>query len=266
MNILMKLLMASLILAASTALAQAKEWHGIVPLHSTRADVERLMGKPTVDNWLYDFESERASITYVDRPCGQIVPKGKETATDLVDYIFVVYQKLILLSDLRLEPAKFKKTDAGDVADIYDYVNEEEGVIYGVDESRENEHGPRPRAGAGKVIEATYFPTAKDAEQCQEKCDGSAANLELIITTGAQNGDMWQEQSRFIVKLPSANPTIGEIIAEIRKHPLKKHMEALKPHFFLRREGTRERMDETKTAADYGLKNCSVLRLLAALN
>ena len=44
-------------------LVQAKEWRGIVPLKSTRADVERLLGKP---NGLgrYEFDNERAYIDY----------------------------------------------------------------------------------------------------------------------------------------------------------------------------------------------------------
>jgi hypothetical protein len=41
----------------------AKEWREIVPLKSTKFDVERLLGKP---NHLgrYDIENERVSILY----------------------------------------------------------------------------------------------------------------------------------------------------------------------------------------------------------
>jgi hypothetical protein len=39
---------ASIILALTLNLiAQAKEWRGIIPLHSTRADVERILGQPS---------------------------------------------------------------------------------------------------------------------------------------------------------------------------------------------------------------------------
>lgn len=47
--------------------ATAREWRGIVPLHSTRADVERLLGPPqpgTVSG--YRTETERVSIMYAD--------------------------------------------------------------------------------------------------------------------------------------------------------------------------------------------------------
>jgi hypothetical protein len=50
-------------------LVQAKEWRGIVPLKSTRADVERLLGKPNGPG-RYEFENERAYIDYA-KGCDQ---------------------------------------------------------------------------------------------------------------------------------------------------------------------------------------------------
>lgn len=46
----------------------AKEWHGIIPMYSNRADVERLLGKPN-DGTYYDYEDERVQISYVEKPC-----------------------------------------------------------------------------------------------------------------------------------------------------------------------------------------------------
>ena len=62
----------SLILALNFVI-QAKGWRGIVPLHSTRADVEQLLGppdrkgnKPVVS---YDLEKEQVTIIYSREPC-----------------------------------------------------------------------------------------------------------------------------------------------------------------------------------------------------
>jgi hypothetical protein len=43
--------------------SQAQGWRGIVPLHSTRQDVEKIIGQPTESNGItYDLQSERVSI------------------------------------------------------------------------------------------------------------------------------------------------------------------------------------------------------------
>ena len=47
---------------------EAKSWRGIVPLKSTRADVERLLGKPGKYN-RYQFENERVSFDYSNGRC-----------------------------------------------------------------------------------------------------------------------------------------------------------------------------------------------------
>src|SRR5690349_5733501 len=47
----------------------AKEWRGIIPLHSTRADVIRLLGKPDHDDNSYDVSEGQVFILYAQRPC-----------------------------------------------------------------------------------------------------------------------------------------------------------------------------------------------------
>lgn len=50
-------------------IAQAKGWRGIVPLKSTRADVERLLGVPG-KHGRYQFDEERAYVNYAGPgPC-----------------------------------------------------------------------------------------------------------------------------------------------------------------------------------------------------
>lgn len=53
-------------------IAQAKAWRGIVPLHSTRADVERLLGEPATSSLVakcrcfYDLGDETVTILYAN--------------------------------------------------------------------------------------------------------------------------------------------------------------------------------------------------------
>src|SRR6266849_4384328 len=48
-NTLRRIVLSFLLLLTGAVTSLAKEWRGIVPLHSTRADVERLLGVPTID-------------------------------------------------------------------------------------------------------------------------------------------------------------------------------------------------------------------------
>jgi hypothetical protein len=86
---------------------QAKSWRGIVPLKSTRADVERLLGK--VDSWgRYQFEDERGSIRYRENPClGVYRPLEKDNcecmvSRDTVVSIFVTPEVTRTFSSLNL--------------------------------------------------------------------------------------------------------------------------------------------------------------------
>jgi len=48
--------------------AAAKSWQGITPLHSTRADVERVLGKPVMDSDIYDAPMGEQSFN-IRRAC-----------------------------------------------------------------------------------------------------------------------------------------------------------------------------------------------------
>ena len=62
------------LLLAVSATASAKDWRGIVPLHSTLEDVEKLLGKSTLgSNYIYETEEGRVIFFYQSDPdatCG----------------------------------------------------------------------------------------------------------------------------------------------------------------------------------------------------
>jgi hypothetical protein len=141
----------ALLLAASIHL-HAKEWRGIVPLHSTRADVERLLGRPFMDRGdtvVYQYETERASIEYSRGPCS-IELSPWNVPRDTVISIWVT-PKQLYFSDLKLDLTKYKKMQDDELSYVFNYVDENEGLSYQVNERI-----------SGLVTVIKYFPAARD--------------------------------------------------------------------------------------------------------
>jgi hypothetical protein len=131
------LLLSCLLLVGES---QAKSWRGIVPLKSTRADVERLLGKE--DRFgRYQFSDERGSIDYRENPCvGAYRPLEKDNcecmvSKDTVVSIFVTLEVSKTFSSLHLDKTKYQRRPANAGPAYVDYINLDEGVIYTVDES-----------------------------------------------------------------------------------------------------------------------------------
>lgn len=142
----------------TTTISFAKEWRGIVPLRSTRADVERLLGK---ENSLgrYQFADERGSIGYREYPCIGAYRLLQEdncecmVSKDTVVSIFVTLEVTRSFSSLHLDKAKYERKphQVGDA--IVDYINRDEGVIYTVDESDDD------------IMNIDYVPSDKDCKE-----------------------------------------------------------------------------------------------------
>jgi hypothetical protein len=148
-----------LVLLAAGA-AQAKDWHGIIPLHSTRSDVERLLGPPTTDRAdtvFYDSAAERVSIQFSKGPCN-VEFSPWNVPRDIVINIWVTPMlNQLSIADLKLNPEKYAKTQDKHRPQIVYYRNEEDGIEYSVDE------------GSGKVGLVKYSPSAADkALRCPE--------------------------------------------------------------------------------------------------
>ena len=146
---------------------QAKEWRGITPLKSTRADVERLFGKE--NEWKrYQFENERAYIFYSTEPCGMkgvtevtqkcrcLIPEGTVVS------INVTVEESRKFSALKLNQREFQKEFV--LPGMYDYSDLKEGVKYTVDERRD------------QIVEIVYLPSAKDCEDLVRRNKTGPAN------------------------------------------------------------------------------------------
>lgn len=131
--------------------AQTKGWRGIVPLHSTRADVERLLGPP-VDSSneytsVYHLVNEAVIFNYEgDRPCE--TPGGWQVPPATVVNILVTPKTKLRFSDLQVDEKRYKKTSGG---------HRPEDIIY-----TDSEAGESITVYQGEVISINYFPAASN--------------------------------------------------------------------------------------------------------
>jgi len=116
-----------------TAMGQARGWRGFVPLHSTRADVERLLGPPTEILNKYSVFYRTANETLIfgyasGLPCG-IGEKYSQwrVPKDTVESILMTPIKGVTLSELAIDPNKFEKRSGGHTAEEVYYINDQDG-------------------------------------------------------------------------------------------------------------------------------------------
>ncbi|MFL6210754.1 MAG: hypothetical protein ACJ74W_18025 [Pyrinomonadaceae bacterium] len=133
----------------------AKEWRGIIPLHSTRADVKKLLGKPLFEEGkpidLYDVDEGRMNILYVIQLCQQGLPSNWgnwNVPVDTVVEIEIYLNKQVPFAALKI-PDKGKLKWYTDDAGFTYYHDKKEGIEYSV--NRE-----------GMVESIAYGPTEAD--------------------------------------------------------------------------------------------------------
>jgi hypothetical protein len=156
----MKVKTATLILLfLSTAVSlvsntQMKGWRGIVPLHSTRADVERALGHPTEElagnSVIYRTGNETVIIDYAQGlPCG-IGEKYSQwrVSPNTVERIFITPAMGSPLSRLSIDKSKFKKVSGGHRPEDVYYINEQDGESF--------------RVFMNDVMDITYSPATTD--------------------------------------------------------------------------------------------------------
>ena len=149
------MLLLTLILTAVEA--DARGWRGIVPLKSTRADVERLLGLPG-KHGRYQFENERAYINYrgtgpcaPENVCSCTVPEGTVLS------IHVALEVEMSFSALRLDKKKYEKYVSPQDPTVATYSNEKDGIIYTVDQKHDD------------ITDIQYLPAEKDCEQALKR-------------------------------------------------------------------------------------------------
>lgn len=151
---IIKIILPCLFLMLVTAMpSSGKGWRGITPLHSTRADVERLLGPPEEPEKkhvsVHKLENEVVSIIYAaGPPCGKGMESGWQVPAGTVVDITVAPRTAMQLSDLKLDESKYKRMNGGHLIDVVYYIDKEEGIKIEVIKD--------------EVASITYFPAEED--------------------------------------------------------------------------------------------------------
>lgn len=197
--------------------AQTKGWRGIVPLRSTRADVERQLGQPaqkiTDYSVFYRTASETIMIRYAQGlPCG-IGEKYSQWRVPryTVESILVSPTQTLRFSDLRIDEAKYDKRQGGHLTEDVYYINEQTGESV--------------RVFRGEVKAISYFPgTLVRHLRCPGSATGPDAKcLGLAPARFDSYGVLSIERERslldnFSIALKDEPNRTGFIIAYAGKH------------------------------------------------
>lgn len=126
--------------------ADTKSWRGIVPLRSTRADVEALLGKGTNEcKCSYYREDMNIFFVYASGDCDSGGSGNWNIAPNTV-IRFTIYPKPNpRLSDLNIIESEFEKRE--DIGTLLLYVNEKEGFSMEVDQGVVRSFNYGPAAG-----------------------------------------------------------------------------------------------------------------------
>jgi hypothetical protein len=135
----------------------AEPWRGIVPLKSTRADVEQLLGKPQAGGpnsyVTYKLESEEVRVEYADQKlCSRPDRCDCRVPDDRVLHVVVRPKTIIKFSSLELDESKFHPIVNPENANNIAYSNSDAGLMYAISKRDD------------LVLYVQYGPTLKDCE------------------------------------------------------------------------------------------------------
>ena len=135
-------------------IAQAKPWRGIVPLHSTRAQVRKLLGKPIIGGEgpldLYDIKEGRVRVMYARHPCEEGLPA--DWGNWRVPHDTVVNISIQLHEEIPLKRFRIRNIER------YKWYTDDSGASYYHDRVRGLEY----QVEQGMVTAITYGPTSRD--------------------------------------------------------------------------------------------------------
>lgn len=134
---------------------QAKQWRGIVPLRSTKRDVERLLGKPQrADDKLVHYELINETVDFWFIADYAAPGKSRYFSPDTIRLIEVYPKEKLVPADLGLDQEKLVFVRPSNPANMgyQGYVDEDNGFIV------------KTRNGAIEV--ALYFGDRKDGGRC----------------------------------------------------------------------------------------------------
>ena len=159
----------------------AKDWRGLTPLHSTRTDVEKLLGPPppvpSDGTRVYTLNNNR-SIYFLDEGEIYIVYKRDESAppnclkaipNDTIVFIQVTMKKPVPLQDFPINVERSKQFDPSSPKNIgyFAYIDESAGLMV--------------RTFKGNVEQDYYFATTDDRPPCPDYYENIRLAANIMI-------------------------------------------------------------------------------------
>lgn len=126
---LLFILFAAVAVEAQTA---NNVWNGITPLHSTRTDVEKLLGKPKKKQInLYETENEKVVIWYSEGTCKENTSSIWNAPKETVVGIGVSPKKTLFVSALtKILSQRFRKEEEKEIKGNFVYFAEDGSVMF----------------------------------------------------------------------------------------------------------------------------------------
>ena len=106
-------------------------WHDLVPLHSTRADAERVLGKPQKSRYsthIYDTAHDRIDILYSEGPCEASEEERWNVSKDVIIRIDVRPKHTVPVKTLGLDRNRYVKTRESHPNNWFTYWNKDDGI------------------------------------------------------------------------------------------------------------------------------------------
>jgi hypothetical protein len=184
MKRLLKILASGILVLLLNLVTYAEGWRGIIPFHSTRADVEKLLGQPPLPpndgTRIYTLNKGR-SIYFTDEGEVYIVYANnffgsesineclKKLPEDAVLFISVEPKNKVELESLNLDLNRFKTFDPSTPKNIgyKAYLDKEAGLLI--------------RTYKGKVDETCYIAASKDNYLCPKYYENPESLVQLIV-------------------------------------------------------------------------------------
>lgn len=123
----------------------SEEWKKIVPLQTTRVQVEATLGPAGAGfDVTYHLQDGNLSIEYSTGPCESGQKEGWNVPKDVVVSLHFSPRKSRKLSQLRLDSRKFRKITNEHLPSVTYYINDEDGITYAIQQGKVDyiEYGP----------------------------------------------------------------------------------------------------------------------------
>jgi hypothetical protein len=169
----------------STGFPQEKGWRGITPLHSTRTDVETLLGSPKESRGVastYQAKDGRVRVFYSSGFCKKGSPIDWNVPPDTVVNLIFEPNDDLMVADLNLDKNKYERFPDPHLQTGVYYFNKEEGIRISARILKDGED----------VQSITYEPAPKDYYlRCPNGTKQPAANEQMYLALQLAFGEVF---------------------------------------------------------------------------